>query len=60
MTICTFFEECVARYPQAPALTFKNGTVSYQDLNNKINQLAHYLKSLGLPKEIVVATMRGR
>ncbi|WP_125780726.1 non-ribosomal peptide synthetase [Pseudoalteromonas rubra] len=39
------FEQQVARAPQATALRFGAQTMSYETLNSKANQLAHYLRS---------------
>ena len=45
-TLCHLLEEQVDRTPDAIALTFQNVRVSYRDLNEKVNQLAHYLREL--------------
>ena len=37
------FEEQVKLHPDAVALIFENEELSYQELNQKANQLAHYL-----------------
>jgi len=42
------FEAQVARSPNVIALTQENTTLTYQQLNSRANQLAHYLKDLGL------------
>ncbi|PWK14434.1 non-ribosomal peptide synthetase/type I polyketide synthase [Tumebacillus permanentifrigoris] len=44
------FEEQVARTPHAPALRAEGREVSYGDLNHRANQLAHYLRRIGLKK----------
>lgn len=43
------FEQQAEQHPEAIALAFKEGTLSYADLNRQSNRLAHYLvqKSLG-------------
>lgn len=41
------FEEQVARTPHAPALVFENQQLTYDELNRRANQLAHYLRGLG-------------
>ena len=38
------FEQQVARTPNATAVVFKEQQLTYQQLNQKANQLAHYLK----------------
>jgi amino acid adenylation domain-containing protein len=42
------FEEQVALAPEAPALTFEGQHFSYAELNSRANQLAHYLRQLGV------------
>ena len=45
------FEEQVARMPHAPALVFENQQLTYDQLNRRANQLAHYLRGLGVGAE---------
>src|SRR5271155_944138 len=40
--------------PQAVAVATSSGTLTYAELNRQANQLAHYLKSLGVGREHVV------
>ena len=49
------FEEQAGRTPEAIALVFEDQQLSYQALNAKANQLAHYLISLGVGPEVLVA-----
>lgn len=42
------FEDMVAKYPQATALECGMQKLTYSELNRKANQLAHYLRKLGL------------
>ena len=42
-TIHQLFEEQVARTPNNIAVVFEEKQLTYQELNNKANQLAHYL-----------------
>lgn len=42
------FEEQVQRTPEAIALTSEQGSLSYQMLNHRANQLAHYLQASGV------------
>ena len=49
-----FIEEQVAKTPDSPALTFEGKTLSYIELNTRINQLAHFLQSKGVGPEILV------
>jgi amino acid adenylation domain-containing protein len=48
------FEEQVARTPEAIALTFIDQHVSYAEINARANQVAHYLRRLGVGPEVVV------
>jgi len=49
------FEEQVARTPEAVALSHENRTLSYRELNGKANQLARYLRALGVDSGDLVA-----
>ena len=48
------FEEQAARSPEAIALVFEEQQLSYRELNQKANQLARYLKELGVGPEVLV------
>ncbi|MBW4573676.1 MAG: amino acid adenylation domain-containing protein [Aphanothece sp. CMT-3BRIN-NPC111] len=48
------FEEQVERTPDAVAVIFENQQLTYQQLNKKANQLAHYLHNLGIKPEALV------
>ncbi|MBE8992053.1 amino acid adenylation domain-containing protein, partial [Nostoc sp. LEGE 12450] len=48
------FEEQVARTPDAVAVVFENQQLTYQQLNCRANQLAHYLQSLGVGADVLV------
>jgi amino acid adenylation domain-containing protein len=48
------FEEQVERNPDAVALVYENQQLTYQQLNAKANQLAHYLRSLGVGADVLV------
>ncbi|WP_013334418.1 non-ribosomal peptide synthetase [Gloeothece verrucosa] len=41
-------EAQVAKTPQATAVTFNQQSLTYQELNTRANQIAHYLQSLGI------------
>ncbi|MFK8185399.1 MAG: amino acid adenylation domain-containing protein [Phormidesmis sp.] len=48
------FEEQVARSPHAVAVTFNHQQLTYQELNARANQLAHYLQQAGVaPRSFV-------
>ena len=44
-TIVQLFEEQVEKHKNETALTFGNCSLTYSELNEKINQLAHFLKA---------------
>ncbi|MFN6513532.1 MAG: amino acid adenylation domain-containing protein [Nostoc sp. CreGUA01] len=48
------FEAQVERTPNAIAVVFQNQTLTYKELNQRANQLAHYLRSLGVRPEVRV------
>ena len=49
------FEEQVERTPHAVAVVFDNQQLTYSELNARANQLAHYLRDLGVGPETMVA-----
>ena len=48
------FEAQVERIPDAVAVVFETQQLTYRQLNNRANQLAHYLQSLGVGAEVLV------
>jgi amino acid adenylation domain-containing protein len=48
------FEEQVERTPEAIAIVFEDQQLTYQQLNARANQLAHYLQKLGVGPEVLV------
>ncbi len=48
------FEAQVERTPEAVAVVFEDSRLTYQELNQRANQLAHYLKKLGVGPEVLV------
>jgi amino acid adenylation domain-containing protein len=48
------FEVQVEKTPDAIALIFANQELTYQELNNRVNQLAHYLQNLGVKPDTFV------
>ncbi|CAG0934567.1 novobiocin biosynthesis protein NovH [Thermoflexales bacterium] len=49
------FEQQVHRTPASIALVFEGRTFTYQELNRRANQLAHYLRKQGVGPETLVA-----
>lgn len=49
------FEFQVKLTPEAIAVIFEGKQLTYQELNSQANQLAHYLKTLGVGPEVLVA-----
>ena len=52
--IHNLFEEQVIKTPQSTAVVFEDESLTYQQLNEQANQLAHYLKTLGVKSEVMV------
>ncbi|WP_235526606.1 non-ribosomal peptide synthetase [Nostoc piscinale] len=48
------FEEQVEKTPDAVAVVFENQKLTYHQLNCRANQLAHYLRSLGVKPDVLV------
>jgi amino acid adenylation domain-containing protein/thioester reductase-like protein len=53
-TIQQRFEQQVARTPNAIAIIYENEQLTYQQLNQRANQLAAYLQKLGVAPEVLV------
>ncbi|WP_433361551.1 acyl-CoA synthetase [Actinoplanes sp. CA-142083] len=49
--------KAAAEHPDAPAVTDERGTLTYRDLDEQSNALAHGLKALGLPDRSVVGVL---
>ena len=54
LCIHQLFEQQVELTPNAVALVFENQRLTYRELNNQANQLAHYLQKLGVKPEVCV------
>jgi amino acid adenylation domain-containing protein len=54
-TLVDLFQEQVSRTPDNIAVSYGEQTLTYAQLNEKANQLAHYLCEEGIKKEMVVA-----
>ncbi|MBW4454436.1 MAG: amino acid adenylation domain-containing protein [Nostoc indistinguendum CM1-VF10] len=48
------FEAQVEKTPDAVAVVFENQQLTYRELNQKANQIAHYLQKLGVKPEVLV------
>ncbi|RZM28004.1 MAG: amino acid adenylation domain-containing protein, partial [Pedobacter sp.] len=53
-TIVSLFEEQASRTPEARAVVFEEETITYQELNERSNQLARYLQKRGVGAETLV------
>ena len=49
----------MGRTPEAVAVVFEDEQVSYGELNRRANQLAHYLRALGVGPEVRVGHLPG-
>ncbi|HEX8091267.1 MAG TPA: amino acid adenylation domain-containing protein, partial [Blastocatellia bacterium] len=54
------FEDQAARHPGRTALVFEDQRLSYSELNNRANQVAHYLKSLDVGPDVPVGVLAER
>ncbi|GCF10053.1 non-ribosomal peptide synthetase/type I polyketide synthase [Dictyobacter arantiisoli] len=54
------FERQVERTPHALAVTFGDDQLTYLELNQRANQLAHYLQRLGVGPEVLVGICMSR
>ena len=54
LCIHQMFEMQVERSPQAIAVVFENTQLTYRQLNQRANQLAHHLRTLGVGPEVLV------
>ncbi len=53
-SIHQLFEEQVERTPNAVSVVFEHEQLTYQELNMRANQMAHYLQSMGVGPETLV------
>jgi len=53
-SVVGLFEEQVRKSPNAVALVFGEERISYGELNERANRLAHYLRELGVQREELV------
>jgi amino acid adenylation domain-containing protein len=55
VTLDRLFEQQVEQTPDSIALISESKKLTYRQLNNRVNQLAHYLQKQGVTKETLVA-----
>ena len=55
-----FFEQSADKYPEFIAIEYSEIKYTYQDIENKANQLAHYLKEKGIQPNDKIAIMLPR
>jgi amino acid adenylation domain-containing protein len=48
------FEQQVERTPEAIAVVFEDQRLIYKELNDRVNQVAHYLRKLGVGPDVLV------
>jgi len=58
--IHTMFERQVEKTPDAIALVFEGQTMTYRELNERANQVAHYLKRAGVGPDVRVGVCMDR
>ena len=55
-----FFEEQAAKTPQSTAMVHGRDQVTYGELNRRANQLAHYLRKVGVGPDVLVTVCLSR
>ncbi len=58
--IIAFFEEQVSKTPDNIAIVFKNNSLTYKQLNEKVNSLAYFLRTNGVSNNSIVGVMQSR
>jgi amino acid adenylation domain-containing protein len=59
-TVVRLFEEQVDRTPNATAVRYEEGSLSYTELDQRANQLAHHLIKMGVGPEVLVGICLNR
>src|SRR6185369_12188155 len=59
-SVAELFEEVAVRQAEAIAVEYEGEQLSYEQLNRRANQLAHYLRSKGVGPEVAVGIMLDR
>ncbi len=52
--VCELLDNAVAKFPNNTAITFNEESVSYRDLQVRVNAIAYSLQSMGIGKDIKV------
>jgi amino acid adenylation domain-containing protein len=60
ISITKLFEAQVERTPDATAMRLEEQQLTYQELNRRANQIAHYLQKLGVGPEVLVGSYMDR
>lgn len=55
-----YFEEQASKTPNTIAAVFEDKSISYEELNQKSNQLAHYLRSMGAKRDHLIGISLNR
>lgn len=59
-TIAKLFEKQVIKTPNKIAITFENTSLTYNELNEKANQLAHFIRNKNITRNDVIGIMTTR
>ena len=59
-SVVELFEEQAKKTPSSAAITFEGTTLSYEELENRSNQLAHYLQAQGIETDTFVGICMDR
>ena len=59
-SICDFFQETVERNPELPCIEHGNLIYTYKEVNERANQLAHYLRKHGAKSESLIGIFQER
>jgi len=55
--IINLFEERVSKTPQNKALVFNDSTFTYEEVNNRVNKIANYLRESGVKRGCIAAVI---
>ena len=60
LTLHQLFERQVEKSPDRCAVKFRDESLTYGELNNRANQMAHYLREVGVTRNMVVPIIADR